>query len=63
MSVSDRISNLEDGVRDTYALLRDHVDDEARGILDQLEAEHVQLLRSAAFMEGKLRAQIEEGLR
>lgn len=62
MSVQDRISNLEEGVKDTYNVLRAHVDDEARGILDELELEHIQLLRSAAFMEGKLRTQIQEAL-
>jgi hypothetical protein len=62
VSVTDRIMNLEEGLRDTYAALRLHVDEGALPVLDVLEREHIDLLRRAAFMEGKLRAQIEEAL-
>lgn len=63
MSVDDRIVNLEEGIRDTYAALRLHIDEGAVPVLDALERDHIFLLQKAAFMEGKLREQTEEALR
>jgi hypothetical protein len=58
----ERAINLEEGVRDSYAALRLHVDEAGLLLLDALEREHIYLLQANAFMEGKLQGQIEEAL-
>lgn len=62
MSVSDRIVNMEEGVRESYDFVREHVDDDGRAVLNSLESEHLLLLQRAAFMEAKLREQIREAI-
>lgn len=54
MSVSDRISNLEDGVRDSYAYVREHVDEQVRAVFDAIEADHLELLRNVIRGEAQV---------